>query len=61
MDINQIRYLLTIADNDFNLTRSAEVLHISQPAISKAIKDIEFKQQVKIFNRRKGKIVGLTR
>lgn len=61
MDINQIRYLLTIADNDFNLTRSAEVLHVSQPAISKAIKDMEFKQQVKIFNRRKGKIVGLTR
>lgn len=61
MDINQIRYLLTIADNDFNLTRSAEVLHVSQPAISKAIKDMEFKQQVKIFNRRKGKIIGLTR
>ncbi|WP_236695241.1 hypothetical protein [Lactobacillus intestinalis] len=30
-----------MVDNDFNLTKSAKILHVSQPAISKAIKDID--------------------
>lgn len=42
LDINQIKYLLAVVDNNFNLTKSAEILHVSQPAISKSIKDIEF-------------------
>lgn len=61
MDINDIKYLLCVVDNDFNLTKSAEILHVSQPAISKAIKDIEFKRGTKIFNRKKGRLIGLTR
>lgn len=61
LDINQIKYLLTIVDNDFNLTKSAEILHVSQPAISKSIKDIEFRKGIKIFKHKKGRIVGLTR
>ncbi|MBA1392408.1 LysR family transcriptional regulator, partial [Lactobacillus sp. XV13L] len=60
MDINQIKYLLTVVDNDFNLTKSAEVLHVSQPAISKSIKDIEFKKGIQVFKHKKGRIVGLT-
>lgn len=61
MDIDNIRYLLTVVDNDFNLTKSAKILHVSQPAISKAIKDIEFKRGTPIFNRKKGRLIGLTR
>ena len=61
LEINQIKYLLTVVNNNFNLTNSAEILHVSQPAISKAIKDIEFKQGTNIFNRKKGRIIGLTR
>lgn len=61
MDINQIKYLLTVVDNGYNLTKTAEVLHVSQPAISKAIKDIEFKMGTPIFNRKKGRIIGLTK
>ncbi|TSO25390.1 LysR family transcriptional regulator [Lactobacillus sp. LL6] len=61
MEINQIKYLLTVVSNNFNLTKSAEILHVSQPAISKAIKEIEFKQGMNIFNRKKGRIIGLTR
>lgn len=56
-----MKYLLTVEENNFNLTQTAEVLHISQPAISKAIKDIEFKMGTPIFNRRKGRIIGLTK
>lgn len=61
MDINQIKYLLTVVDNDFNLTKSAEILHVSQPAISKSIKDIEFKKGIQVFKHKKGRIIGLTR
>ena len=61
MDIDNIRYLLTVVDNDFNLTKSAKILHVSQPAISKAIKDIEVKRGTPIFNRKKGRLIGLTR
>lgn len=53
MDINQIRYLLTVVDNGLNLTQSAGILHISQPALSKAIKEIEFKLGQQIFIRKK--------
>lgn len=61
MEISQIKYLLTVVNNNFNLTKSAEVLHLSQPAISKALKDIEFKQGTNIFNHKKGRIIGLTK
>lgn len=61
IEINQLYYLITIVDNDFNLTRSAKTLHVSQPALSKSISEMEFQQAVKIFNRKKGRIVGLTR
>ena len=61
LDINQIKYLIAIVDNNFNLTKSAEILHVSQPAISKSIKDIEFRQGIKVFKHKKGRIIGLTR
>lgn len=61
MEFNQLEYLLTIVDNDFNLTTSAKILYISQPALSKFISELERKENVKIFNRKKGRIVGLTR
>lgn len=61
MDIIQIKYLLSIVDSGFNLTRSSAKLHISQPALSKAVKEVEFKVGSKIFVRHKGRITGLTR
>lgn len=61
MEITQIKYLLTIVNNEYNLSRSAELLHISQPALSKSVKDMEFKSETRIFKREKGRIVGLTR
>ncbi len=60
IEFNQLYYLLTIVDNGFNLTRSAKVLHVSQPALSKSIAELEFRQGVTIFNRKKGRIIGLT-
>ncbi|AVK64744.1 LysR family transcriptional regulator [Lactobacillus sp. CBA3606] len=60
MDIHQIQYLITIVDNDFNLTKSARVLNVSQPALSKLISELENIENVRIFIRRKGRITGLT-
>lgn len=60
MDIHQIQYLLTIVDNDFNLTKSARVLNVSQPALSKLISELENVEQIQIFTRGKGRITGLT-
>lgn len=60
MDIHQIQYLITIVDNDFNLTKSARVLNVSQPALSKLIGELENVEQIQIFTRGKGRITGLT-
>jgi DNA-binding transcriptional LysR family regulator len=61
MDIHQIEYLITIADNDFNLTKSAHVLHVSQPALSKFVTELEQIEQLHVFSRHKGRLTGLTR
>lgn len=60
MDIHQIKYLITIVNNDFNLTRSAKILGVSQPALSKSIAEIEKTEQIQIFTHGKGRITGLT-
>ncbi|WP_125710018.1 LysR family transcriptional regulator [Companilactobacillus zhongbaensis] len=60
MDIHQIKYLITIVNNDFNLTRSAKILGVSQPALSKLINEVEKSEQIQIFTHGKGRITGLT-
>lgn len=40
MDFNQIRYFLALADT-LNFTRAAEQCHVSQPALTQAIKRLE--------------------
>lgn len=60
MDIHQIQYLITIVDNGFNLTRSARILNVSQPALSKFIGELEDTESIQVFIRNKGRITGLT-
>lgn len=45
--------IFTIVANEGNLTRASAILHISQPAVTKHIKNLENELQVTLFNRNK--------
>lgn len=58
MEINQMRYFLEVASTQ-HVTRSAERLHIAQPALSKAIHNLEQELGVPLFAS-KGRNIVLT-
>lgn len=60
MDINQMKYIVCIAENDFNITKAADKLYISQPALSKTIKTIEEYLNIEIFKRKKGRLIDFS-
>lgn len=60
MDINQMKYIICIAENNFNITKAADKLYISQPALSKTIKTTEENLGIDIFKRKKGRLVGFS-
>ena len=45
--------IFTIVSNEENLTRASNILHISQPAVTKHIKNLENELNVKLFKRSK--------
>ena len=51
MDIKQLQYFITIVECDCNLSRAAKKLQISQPALSKMIRDFEKKENILLFDR----------
>ena len=51
MDINKYRYVAMVAKMR-NITKAAEALHISQPALTKAIRKTEEELGVALFDRR---------
>ena len=50
MEIRVLRYFLEVARQE-NITRAAESLHISQPTLSKQLKDLESELGKKLFTR----------
>ena len=52
MDLAKLRYTIALAE-ELNFTRAAERCHISQPPLSRAIRDIEDKVGTKLFERSK--------
>ena len=50
MELYQIRYVLTAAET-LNFTRAAERCHVSQPALTKAVKSLEQELRAPIFAR----------
>jgi len=60
MKIQQLKYLLAIAENNFNITTAAERIYTSQPGISKQLKLLEEELDLRIFKRNGKQLVGLT-
>lgn len=50
MEIRVLRYFLTIAQEK-NISKAAKILHISQPTLSRQIKDLENELDITLFNR----------
>jgi LysR family cys regulon transcriptional activator len=57
MKLQQLKYLLAIADNGLNITAAAERLYTSQPGVSKQLKLLEEELGLQLFTR-KGKSLG---
>ena len=55
MELTLLYYFKTVAEIE-NITKAAETLYISQPALSKAIAKLEKNLDVTLFERRKGRI-----
>lgn len=55
--LQQLKYLLAIADNGLNITAAAERLYTSQPGVSKQLKLLEEELGLQLFTR-KGKSLG---
>lgn len=60
MDISQLRYFVSIVDNDFNLSTTAKKLHISQPALSRFVLNFENIEGIDLFTRKNGRLKSLT-
>lgn len=54
-EFNQLSQLVVIADTG-TLSKAAEIIHISQPALTRSIQKLEAEWNVSLFDRRKNKI-----
>ncbi|EFR30589.1 LysR family transcriptional regulator [Eremococcus coleocola] len=60
MNFNHLEYFVNIVDCQFNLSITANKLHISQPTLSKTIKQFEESENIEVFYKKGGRNVGLT-
>lgn len=56
MELRHLEYFHTLSKTQ-NFTRTAELLHVSQPSVTKALKVLEAELQVKLVNRSQHKMV----
>lgn len=60
MKLQQLKYLIAIADNNLSITSAAQKIFTSQPGISKQLRLLEDELQTKIFERNGKQLVGIT-
>lgn len=59
VEIRQLNAVVVLAE-EMNFTKAAQRLHISQPALSKQITDLEAEYDIHLFLREKGRVMDLT-
>ncbi|EXJ23022.1 Transcriptional regulator, LysR family [Alkalibacterium sp. AK22] len=60
MDIKQLSYFVAIVEADFNMSQASKYLHLSQPALSQTISNLERNENVQLFERSHGRLQNLT-
>jgi LysR family cys regulon transcriptional activator len=60
MKLQQLRYLCTIVDEAFSITRAAAKLHTSQPGVSKQLRLLEEELNMALLRRHRNRATGLT-
>lgn len=60
MKLQQLRYLLAIAENGLNITAASEKLYTSQPGVSKQLKLLEEELGLRLFSRNGKSLDGVT-
>jgi len=60
MEIKQLKYFVAIVNNNCNLSKAAESIHISQSALSQMIKNFEDSEGISLFKRYHGRLSCLS-
>jgi LysR family cys regulon transcriptional activator len=60
MKLQQLRFILAIADNGLNITQASERLYTSQPGVSKQLRLLEEELNIQIFERNGKNLAGIT-
>jgi len=60
MEIKQLEYFISVIENDYNISKAATSIHLSQSALSQMIKNFEDRENIRLFERHKGRLVCLT-
>jgi LysR family cys regulon transcriptional activator len=60
MNLQQLRYLCAIVDNNLNVSDAAETLFTSQPGVSKQVRQLEDELGVRVFVRAGKRLAAIT-
>jgi len=60
LKLHQLRYIREVAKQNLNISAAADVLHTSQPGVSKQIQLLEEELKLQIFQRNGKRLVGIT-
>lgn len=55
MELRHLRYFISVADH-LSFTKAARALHVSQPALSRQIRDLEEEFSCRLFHRHDGRV-----
>jgi LysR family cys regulon transcriptional activator len=60
MKLRQLQCLCAVVDAGFNISRAAAILHATQPAVGKQVRELESELGIDLLHRQCGRAIGLT-